>query len=84
MSLALLKKTVQLYQAVKDPVVYQCLANMIFIGFFFICRRGEHAAGSDTCRPFRLDDVKLYMAQQLDPDTPVAMLQTASMVELHL
>lgn len=50
---------INMCRAVNDPV-YDCLADMLIIAFFFLCRPGECTAGTRSCRPFRYQDVCLY------------------------
>ena len=53
------------------------------IGYFFVCRPGEHAAGSDTCRPFRLADGAMCSGNQsLDLDAPLPALEAATFASL--
>ena len=69
--------------AVKN-VVYDCLGDMLIIGFFFVCRPGEFTAGTDSCRPFRFQDVAPYVGpRRLDPLTAsLAELNAATFVSL--
>ena len=38
-----------------------CLADLLYIGFFFLCRPGEYTAASEGSRPFRFGDVQLWL-----------------------
>lgn len=57
-----------------------CMANMIWVGFFFLCRPGEYTAAAEGSRPFRFCDVDLFLgARRLDLRTaPEADLLTAT------
>jgi hypothetical protein len=41
-----------------------CMANMIWVGFFFLCRPGEYTAAAEGSRPFRFCDVDLYLGSR--------------------
>ena len=43
--------------------MHDCIADLLVIGFFFLCRPGEYTAGTASCRPFRYTDVCLYAGQ---------------------
>ena len=40
---------------------HDCLADMLWVAFFFLCRPGEFTAGTDSARPFRFCDVQLWL-----------------------
>ena len=45
-----------------DDDLVQATADMIAIGFFFLCRPGEYTddSGGDAC-PFKIEDVQLFV-----------------------
>lgn len=50
-----------------DPAS-RAVADMCYVGFFFLCRPGEHTASGTTdslCDPFRLRDIELHLGNQV-------------------
>jgi hypothetical protein len=41
-----------------------CMANMIWMGFFFLCRPGEYTAAAEGSRPFRFCDAALFLGNR--------------------
>jgi hypothetical protein len=61
------------------------IADMIWVGYYFLCRPGEYTAASEGSRPFRFQDVQLWMGQiALDSNTaPDQHLLSATHVTLE-
>ena len=48
----------------------QCLADMLWVALFFLCRPGEYTADAEESRPFRFQDTQLWLgARSLDKRT---------------
>ena len=58
-----------------------CIANMVTIGFFFLCRPGEHTVTFDN-EPFKLSNVQLYKDDNLFPIQCSKLLHTADFLTL--
>jgi len=61
------------------------VADMLAIGFFFLCRPGEHTLSDEDSKsvPFRLCDVVFYQgSRRLLDDTPFDQLHSATFVNL--
>eukprot|EP00978_Attheya_sp_CCMP212_P028261 scaffold97193_cov48-Attheya_sp.AAC.1 len=61
------------------------IADMIWVGYYFLCRPGEYTAASEGSRPIRCQDAQLWMGQiALDSNTaPDQHLLSATHVTLE-
>ena len=58
-----------------------CIADVITIGFFFLCCPGEHMVTSDN-KPFTLSNVQFYKDDKLVPIQSSKFLHTADFLTL--
>jgi len=55
---------IQAYRPASINPTLRCIADMCIIGFFFLCRPGEHTVNSSNT-PFKMQDVKFYIGARL-------------------
>ena len=60
-----------------------CIADMITIGFFFLCRPGEHTVTFDK-EPFKLSNVQFYQDDKPVPIQSSKLLHTTDFLTLTL
>ena len=78
----LIKLAVQAYCA-SNMAKYTCMANMITIGFFFLCCLGEHTVTFDN-ESFELSYVQFYKDKKPVPLQSSKLLHTADSFNPHL
>lgn len=67
-----------------NTTVSHCAADLIWLGFYFLLRRGEYTLAGPKPRPFKLEDVRLWHNQTpIDPLTATTqVLLSATFVVL--
>ena len=64
-----------------NTVKDRCIANMITIGFFFLCCQGEHTVTFDN-EPFKMSNVQLYKDDNPLPTQSSELLHTVDFLTL--